>query len=100
VDGTFTIDNSFDGEKNTNPKGVIHVVAGGGGASLYLPGLEKTSVSLKEDFKENYANFTAILNADGYSFVSMDMEPTKLAIRVLNQDGKQIDKFNITKPKR
>ncbi len=100
VDGTFTIDNSFDGEKNTNPKGVIHVVAGGGGASLYLPGLEKTSVSLKEDFKENYADFTAILNADGYSFVSMDMEPTKLAIRVLNQDGKQIDKFNITKPKR
>ena len=98
VDGTFTIDKSFDGDKNTSPKGVIHVVAGGGGASLYPPGLEKTSVSLKEDFEENYADFTAIMNADSYSFVSMDLEPTKLAIRVLNQEGKQIDKFNITKP--
>ena len=98
VDGTFTIDKSFDGDKNTSPKGVIHVVAGGGGASLYPPGLEKTSISLKEDFEENYADFTAIMNADSYSFVSMDLEPTKLAIRVLNQEGKQIDKFNITKP--
>ena len=77
---------------------MIHVVAGGGGASLYPPGLEKTSISLKEDFEENYADFTAIMNADSYSFVSMDLEPTKLAIRVLNQEGKQIDKFNITKP--
>jgi len=100
VDGTFTIDKSFDGDKNTNPKGVIHVVAGGGGAALYLPGLEKTAISLKEDFEDNYADFTAIMNADSYSFVSMDLEPTMLAIRVLNQDGKLLDKFNITKPTR
>ncbi len=98
VDGTFTIDKSFDGDKNTNPKGVIHIVAGGGGATLYQPGLDKTAISLKEDFEDNYADFTAKMVADFYSFVSMDISRTKLAIRVLNQDGSELDRFNITQP--
>ena len=43
ADGEFTFDRNFDGEKNTRPSGIIHVVAGGGGATLYGPGLEKTA---------------------------------------------------------
>ena len=56
VDGEFGLDRSFDGEKATGPKGVIHVVAGGGGASLYGPGLEKTAATLKKEHCDNYAD--------------------------------------------
>ncbi|MFM8270793.1 MAG: metallophosphoesterase, partial [Gemmata sp.] len=64
VSGTFGLDRDFDGEKVTRPKGIIHVVAGGGGASLYGPGLEKTAVTLKKEHGDNYADYTAKMVAD------------------------------------
>jgi acid phosphatase type 7 len=38
VPGTFTIDRSFDGVRNTRPSGVLYIVTGAGGKHLYDAG--------------------------------------------------------------
>ena len=100
VDGTFTLDRVFDGEKNTRPSGIIHVVAGGGGASLYGPGLEKTAVTLKKEHGDNYADYTAKMVVDRYSFVILDVTADTLKLRAIDSNGKVIDEMSITKPQK
>jgi len=100
VDGTFALDRVFDGEKNTRPSGIIHVVAGGGGASLYGPGLEKTAVTLKKEHGDNYADYTAKMVVDRYSFVILDVTAETLKLRAIDSNGKVIDEMSITKPQK
>jgi hypothetical protein len=70
--GRFTLDTAFNGVKNTRPSGVIHIVAGGGGANLYGPGLEKTKETLQKQFGGNYEDFTAKMVADQHSFTVLE----------------------------
>jgi len=100
LSGAFALDRAFDGEKNTTPKGVIHVVAGGGGASLYGPGLEKTAVALKKEHGANYDDYTAKMVVDRYSFVVLDLTPETLKLRAIDSTGKSLDQITITKPKK
>jgi acid phosphatase type 7 len=99
VDGKFTLDTAFDGKKNTRPDGVIHVVAGGGGASLYGPGLDKTAELLRKEYGANYADFTANLVADRHSFVVLDIAPDRLQLRAINETGDELDRIVLTKGK-
>lgn len=80
IDGTFTLDTEFDGVKNTKPKGVIHIVSGGGGASLYRPGLDKTKDALQKKFGANYADYTAKMVVDQHSFSVLDCSPNRLEL--------------------
>jgi hypothetical protein len=100
VNGKFTLDTAFDGVKNTRPEGVVHVVAGGGGATLYGPGLDKTVDFLKKENGSNYADYTARLVADEHSFVVLDLSPDRLELRALGANGKEIDHVTITKQRR
>jgi hypothetical protein len=97
VDGQFTLDKEFDGVKNTKPSGIIHIVAGGGGAELYGPGLDKTLDYLQQEFAGNYGSYTAKLVADEHSFVVMDYSADKVVLRALGSTGNEIDKITITK---
>jgi len=99
VNGTFTLDTEFDGEKNTVPGGVIHFVAGGGGASLYGPAPAKVATDLKKLHGDNFAPFTAKATADKHTFVVLDLAPDKLALRTLTADGTEVDRITITKKK-
>jgi predicted phosphodiesterase len=99
VTGKFTLDTEFDGIKNTRPKGVIHIVAGGGGASLYKPGLDVTVESLKKDYGPNYAEYTAYLNCEEHSFVLLDLSPERLELKAISDRGKELDRIIITKGK-
>lgn len=98
VDGEFTLDRAFDGEANRRPQGIIHIVAGGGGATLYSKSLEKTAESLKKDHGANYADFTARHVADRHSFVMIDLSPTELSLRAIDQAGDEVDRIAISKP--
>jgi predicted phosphodiesterase len=98
ADGEFAFDKEFDGVSKTQPKGIIHFVAGGGGATLYGPGLDKTSVFLKKDHGDNYADYTAKMIADQHSFVMIDLTPETFKLRALDLNGKAIDQITITKP--
>ena len=97
ADGSFKLDRSFDGETNTRPDGVIHVVAGGGGATLYGPGLEKTAPALKKEHGDNYADFTARLIADRHSFAVVDLTPDRLTLRGVDASGETIDRVVLTR---
>jgi hypothetical protein len=97
IDGTFTLDTEFDGVKNTKPKGVIHIVSGGGGASLYGPGLDKTKDALKKQFGANYADYTARMVADQHSFSVLDCSPNRLELRAINAKGEELDHIVIDK---
>ena len=97
ANGEFTLDANFDGVKNTRPNGVIHVVAGGGGASLYGPAPEKVADELKKKYADNFAPFTAKAEATQHSFVVLDLSPEKLELRAFGIDGKEIDQIVVTK---
>jgi hypothetical protein len=97
IDGTFTLDTEFDGVKNTKPNGVIHIVSGGGGASLYGPGLDKTKDALKKQFGANYADYTAKMVADEHSFSVLDCSPMRLELRAINGKGEELDHIVIDK---
>ena len=97
VDGQFTLDTHFDGVKNTKPSGVIHIVAGGGGASLYGPGLDKTVEYLQKEFAENYGNYTARMVTDEHSFVVLDITPDRLNLRAIGINGNELDEITVTK---
>jgi hypothetical protein len=99
VNGTFALDAAFDGATNTVPDGVIHFVAGGGGASLYGPAPEKVAADLKKLHGANFAPFTAKADAGQHTFVVMDLAPDKLEVRALGADGKEIDRITVTKKK-
>lgn len=99
IEGVFTLDTVFDGKVNTVPSGVIHIVAGGGGASLYGPGLEKVAADLKKQHGANFADFTTKMIVDKHSFVTLDIEPTRLHLRAISAAGDELDAITITKVK-
>jgi len=99
VNGQFTLDWTFDGIKATRPKGVIHIVAGGGGASLYGPAPEKVAETLKKLHGDNLAPYTAKAVVEQHSFVVLDLSPEKLSLRAIGIDGKEIDSIAIDKLK-
>jgi len=98
ADGEFTLDRDFDGITKTRPNGVIHFVAGGGGATLYGPGLDKSAVMLRKDHGGNYADYTAKMVADQHSFVMIDLTPDTFKLRALDLNGAALDQIVITKP--
>jgi acid phosphatase type 7 len=97
VNGQFTLDTAFDGVKNTKALGVIHIVAGGGGAHLYGPGLDKTAPVLRKDYAGNYADFTAKMVEDRHSFVVLDLAPDRLQLRAMGAAGEELDSVTLTK---
>jgi hypothetical protein len=97
VDGKFTLDKVFDGAKNTLPQGVIHVVSGGGGASLYGPGVDKTKDYLMKKYGPNYADFTAKTVVDKNSFTVLECASDRLHLRAIASDGTELDRIVVTK---
>jgi hypothetical protein len=90
IDGDFAIDHTFDGVRHTVPRGVIYIVTGGGGAGLYTP--EQTGE------RASWQPFTETLIADRYSLSVMDVAGGTLTFRQLDETGKEIDHFVVTKP--
>ena len=97
VDGQFTIDNDFNGTTRTTPNGIIHLVSGGGGASLYAEPLPDDAF-IRDYYKNNWAPFNARYVADRHSFTAVELDATTLTLRQIDEDGVEIDRVKITKP--
>ena len=76
---------------------MIHVVAGGGGASLYGPAPEKVAAELRKAHGDNFAPFVARSVVDRHSFVILDVSPDRLELRALGIDGGELDRIVVTK---
>ena len=97
VNGSFALDETFDGAKNTHPKGVIYVVQGGGGAKLYTGTVDKNLAKLPNSGKDNYAPFNAKYYEALHSFCVVDLTVKKFEMRTINEKGEEIDRCVIEK---
>lgn len=88
VEGTFTYDKDYDGLSKTQPKGIIYVVTGAGGAELYA--------KAKDDTPEKWQPFTKKIISSVHSFTTVDLEGKKLTLKQLSLEGKELDSFVIT----
>lgn len=97
VHGTYRLDEEFDGIKKSRPNGILYIVTGGGGASLY----DKDFTDKPEKWKNDpwaTVPFTAKFYSERHSFTVVDMTSDKLSIRQLNDKGEQVDRITVTKP--
>lgn len=96
VNGKLSLDDNFDGVTRTKPRGIIHVVSGGGGAKLYSVDLAKTVEILKKEHSENYQPLTAKYVPD-HGFTLIDLNADSLKVRQINAEGREVDNFLMTK---
>ncbi len=96
VPGTFTIDRTFDGIKNTKPKGIIYLTTGAGGKHLYDAEWNNNPAQWlhKEDDNADYA---ARVVSDRHSLTVLDMDAQSLVITQVDQWGQTVDQIKMTK---
>ena len=95
--GRFTLDEKFDGRLNTRPEGILYLVTGGGGAGLYTENI----TAYPEEWLRTlgWAPYTVKFIADRHSFSLVELDTRQLTLRQLDDEGVEVDRFQITKPK-
>ncbi|MBX9672547.1 MAG: metallophosphoesterase [Candidatus Obscuribacterales bacterium] len=88
VTGRFDIDNDYDGIKKTRSRGIIHIVTGGGGAPLYPKGAY---------FPDKSSDYMLRYDSSKHSFTSLDLDGTRATITQIDEDGKTMDRFVVSK---
>jgi predicted phosphodiesterase len=89
VDGSWKIDNHFDGKQNTTPQGVIYIITGAGGATLHD--------YERQDLPQTWFDFTQTLISKIHSFTLMDVESDRLKLQQIDVNGKVVDRLTITR---
>jgi acid phosphatase type 7 len=84
----WPVDTSYDGVKNTHPKGVIYLVDGAGGAGLYEPQYESD--------RSKWLPFQQVYSGD-YSSSYVTVKGRTFTLVQINKDGKEVDRFTIQK---
>ena len=97
VDGMFTLDTTFDGKKNTRPKGILYLVTGAGGAGLYDTSFSNKPERWVHAPQANWMPFTARFISHTHSFSLIETEENKLTYKQLDVEGKLIDEITIRK---
>ena len=99
ISGDLRVDENFDGVKNTTPDGIIHIVSGGGGSTLYSVDFAKTVEALRKEHGANYAPLTTKYVGQ-HSFSLIDLTATNFTLRQIAITGEEVDRFTMTKPQR
>lgn len=99
VDGTFKLDEKFDGTTVTQPDGILYIVTGGGGARLYDPDYTDDPEAWKVNAPENWVPFTAKFIGDRHSFSLVEVDRQKLLLRQIDDTGAEVDRIVVTKPR-
>lgn len=89
VNGRWTLDKAFDGKTNTTPSGIIYLVTGAGGQTLYNP--EQASDP------DSWQKFTDKFFSSVHSLTVADVNGKTLTIRQITADGTELDSFRVTK---
>lgn len=97
VNGEFKLDTVFDGITKTRADGVIHIVAGGGGGTLYKGDLQKNAAFFAAQQPGNWSPFTAKFVTDRHSFSVVELSADHLMLRAIDVSGEEIDRFVLTK---
>ena len=89
VPGHWKLDKSFDGVNDTTPDGVIYVVTGAGGQHLYNPE--------QQGDPDSWEKFTDKFISTVHSLTEVDIDGRTFTSRQLTADGRELDRFRITK---
>jgi acid phosphatase type 7 len=89
VNGRWTLDKKFDGKGNTKPRGVIYIVTGAGGQTLYNPEQEKDT--------DSWQKFTYKFVSTIHSFTQVDISGKILKLKQIDVNGKEVDAIEIRK---
>lgn len=90
VTGNWVLDKKFDGKTNTVPHGIIYVITGAGGQDLYNPEQEKDT--------DSWQKFTHSFISTVHSITVVNVSGSKMQVKQLDTNGKELDAFTITKP--
>lgn len=90
VNGRWKLDRSYDGRVRTTPDGIIYIVTGAGGARLYN--------TEQNDDSSSWQEYTARFVSNVHSLTIVDLDVDKLVIRQVSHQGKELDRFVVTKP--
>ncbi len=99
VNGVFKLDKTFDGVGNTHADGVVHIVSGGGGGTLYKGDLAQNAVYFAAKHPGNWSPYTAKFISDRHSFTVLDLTASRLELRAIDATGEEIDRIVMTKQK-
>ena len=89
VDGEFTLDREFDGAAHTKANGVLYLVTGAGGASLYDPP--------QQNQPQTWQSFTAKFVSQVHSMTVAEVDGRTLKVRQVSDQGDTVDSFTVTK---
>lgn len=89
VAGRWSLDKTFDGRSNTRPDGVIYLVTGGGGATLYNPE--------QQDDPASWQDFTDKFISKVHSLTVAEVDGSTLTVRQVSSQGEELDRFIIGK---
>lgn len=87
VPGDFGFDKNYDGKSDKTPKGIIYIVTGAGGQTLY----ESSQADL-DGFK-----FLDKFEGNTHSFTICDIDGAQMKVRQISEDGKIVDEFALNK---
>jgi len=89
VEGDFSLDKKFNGTTITKPNGTLYLITGGGGAHLYDPA--------QMHQPETWKPFTVKFVSDIHSLTCVDVTGKTLKVKQIDENGKEIDRFTVTK---
>ncbi len=89
IDGSFVLDRKFDGRTVTRPDGIIYLITGAGGATLYDPA--------QEDDPTTWQEFTCKFVSRVHSLTVADVEGRTLTVRQVSAEGVELDRFELIK---
>ena len=89
VNGSWKLDKAFNGKTNTKPNGIIYLVTGAGGQTLYNPE--------KHNDPDSWQKFTDKFFSNVHSLTVADVDGKTMTVKQLDVNGKELDSFRITK---
>ena len=89
VAGKFSLDSTFDGVSKTHPNGIIYIVSGAGGETLYNPE--------QQTEPETWQKFTSKFVSQIHSFTVVDVHGKSLVLKQVSEDGSVLDQIHVTK---
>jgi 3',5'-cyclic AMP phosphodiesterase CpdA len=97
VDGTFTLDQKFDGKTVTKPDGIIYVVTGAGGAQLYDAEISNKPSMWEHSPRSNWVPYTTKLISDVHSFTWVETDGHVLKLSQIDSKGNLLDEITMTR---
>jgi 3',5'-cyclic AMP phosphodiesterase CpdA len=89
VTGSWKLDKTYDGKTKTTPNGIIYLVTGAGGQTLYNPE--------QHDDPDSWQKFTDKFISNIHSLTVADIDGKSMTIKQIDVNGKEIDSFKVTK---